>query len=181
MIEALLLTLICALGFRLRGSSLLEGNSISRPIKLVIWGLSIGLPVAFFYSNPWFLLVTLAAMGTASFANVQHTENMGRDASGVMQVTDYNYFLTKVAIRGLIHTLPLALVISTIYWFFTGDINHWLVIFGLSGTLFPAILLLSRLIPSQVRNFEQGHALGEFLFGGLTGLALYLSIFLNNG
>lgn len=159
----LILTILGAFGFRIRGDEIVSKllGSSATFIGRSIWGLSLAIPAAIFY-GPLYLLIAITLLigaipGWYDSVDLGHNEN------------SFERDLYVMAMRGIFFTLPTGILL-----YFLGVLSP--MIFAWSGIMCPVIYAIGWLVPINNRWVGKGTPFAEALFGGYIGFMLALTL-----
>jgi len=157
----LILALISAVGFRVRGGFTVGGNVLSHTLARLAWAgpVAIGAGVI---TNNVYALVILPFIFAACTVPTFHAIDMGRVDGTLAKDAAMNL------LRGLIFSVAAALPLWAAG---VVDIVHAIAILGI-GIFMPVMYELGWRTPSTIRGLEQGSAIAEAYWGAFYGLAL---------
>lgn len=161
----LLSSFLCAVAFRLRGSELWDVWTHTGTIGgRVLWAVCVSFCLFVTGCSIWSLAV-VPILFLSAVPGWPQSIDLGSNEGTWMR----DFWM--MAARGLLFTLPAGLLLSIFH-------SPWFLIFGFSGFLAGVMYTLGSKIPFKIKHLEQGPALGEALFGGLVGLSIATSAFL---
>ena len=161
LLSILILTVVSALGFRVRGGYTVGGHVISHTLARLAWAGPVGAGAALISGNAQ-ALVTIPFLFAACTVPTFQAIDMGRMEGTLAR----DAFFTLI--RGLIFSASAALPLWAIG---AVELERAAAILGI-GIFMPVLYELGWRTPSKIRGLEQGSAIAEAYWGGFFGFAL---------